>query len=129
MTATHYDVLGLTPSSTHEEVRSAYIDRALRFHPDRQEHQDLAGRADAERQMQAANAAWAVLGDREARAAYDAELILTGQLVLDEPEAPESLLTRTPLRTNLARIAPLLIVLAVLGAIFVFTAYAGSGTK
>jgi curved DNA-binding protein CbpA len=125
--ATLYDVLGVTPSSTHEELRRAYIDRALRYHPDRQEHEDLAGRAEAERRMQDANAAWAVLGDREARAAYDAELVKAGVLpapddaVEDEPEVL--------VRPSLVRLVPLLLVLVILGVIFVFTAYAGSGGR
>lgn len=124
--ASHYDTLGLTPSSTHEEVRQAYIDHALRHHPDRQDGRDLAGRAEAERRMQEANAAWAVLGNREARAAYDAELgLVTG------PEDPaggwDPLAAATPagVRTTFRRFAPILILLALLAAIFVFTAYAG----
>jgi preprotein translocase subunit Sec63 len=126
--ATLYDVLGVTPSSSHEEPRRAYIDRALRYHPDRQEHEDLAGRAEAERRMQDANAAWAVLGDREARAAYDAELVEAG--ILDPPdheEGPE--VAPEPVRARLTRLLPLLVVLVVLGAIFLFTAYAGSGGR
>lgn len=123
--ASHYDTLGLTPSSTHEEVRQAYIDRALRHHPDRQEGQDLAGRAEAERRMQEANAAWAVLGNREARAAYDAEL----GLVPEDEDIPgwDPMAAAAPVgvRTTLRRFAPILIVLALLAAIFVFTAYAG----
>lgn len=127
MAATLYDALGVTPSSTHEELRRAYIDRALRYHPDRQEHGDLAGRAEAERRMRDANAAWAVLGDRQARAAYDAELVKAGVVsapddaVEDEPEVLA--------RPSLVRLVPLLLVLVILGVIFVFTAYAGSGGR
>jgi hypothetical protein len=123
--ATHYDTLGLTPSSTHEEVRQAYIDRALRHHPDRQDGQDLAGRAEAERRMQEANAAWAVLGNREARAAYDAELGLVPDA--EDPSGWDPMAAAAPVdvRTTLRRFAPILIVLALLAAIFVFTAYAG----
>jgi DnaJ-class molecular chaperone len=125
--ATLYDALGVTPSSTHEELRRAYIDRALRYHPDRQEHEDLAGRAEAERRMRDANAAWAVLGDREARAAYDAELVKAG--VVSAPDATVENEPEVLARPSLVRLVPLLVVLAVLGVIFVFTAYAGSGGR
>ena len=125
--ATHYDTFGLTPSSTHEEVRQAYIDRALRHHPDRQDGAGVGERAEAERRMQEANAAWAVLGNREARAAYDAEI----GVVPDEPEAsasrwdPMAAAAPVGVRTTVRRFAPVLIVLALLAAIFLFTAYAG----
>jgi DnaJ-class molecular chaperone len=125
--ATLYDALGVTPSSTHAELRRAYIDRALRYHPDRQEHEDLAGRAEAERRMRDANAAWAVLGDREARAAYDAELVKAG--VVSAPDATVENEPEVLARPSLVRLVPLLVVLAVLGVIFVFTAYAGSGGR
>jgi hypothetical protein len=128
---THYDTLGLTPSSTHEEVRQAYIQQALRHHPDRQEGQDLAVRVAAERRMQEANAAWAVLGDRQARAAYDAEL---GVVSDAGPSADPVARTAAPLapvglRTVVRRFAPLLILFVVLAAVLLFTAHAGPAPK
>ena len=124
--ASHYDTLGLTPAATHEEVREAYIERALRHHPDRQEGQDLAGLAEAERRMQAVNEAWSVLGNREGRAAYDAELGITrdedGVIVGDLEPAPP-----TGLRGHARHYVALLLGLGLLVAFFVFTAYAGAG--
>ena len=75
--------------------------------------------------MQAVNGAWAVLGDREARAAYDAELGITRRdddAWVDEDEAfrPEG--TRATLR----RFVALFVVLGLLAAFLVFTAYAGA---
>jgi len=82
--------------------------------------------ADAERRMQEANAAWAVLGNREARAAYDAEL---GVVPDTDPDPsgwdPMAAVAPVGVRLTLRRFAPVLIVLALLAAIFVFTAYAG----
>ncbi len=131
--ATHYDTFGLTPSSTHEEVRQAYIASALRYHPDRQEGEEgeegegVAARAEAERRMQEANAAWAVLGDREARAAYDADLGLGPEPDGEDGAGWNPMAAAMPAgaRRTLWRFAPLLIVLALLAAVFLFTAYAG----
>jgi curved DNA-binding protein CbpA len=125
-TASHYDTLGLTPAATHEEIRQAYIERALRHHPDRQDGQDAAARADAERQMQEVNGAWAVLADRDARAAYDAELGIdrdeAGPIVDDlEPGRPVGL------RANVRPFVALILALGLLLVFFVFTAYAGAG--
>jgi curved DNA-binding protein CbpA len=105
-------------------VRQAYIERALRFHPDRQEGQDVAGLAEAERRMQAVNGAWSVLGNRDARATYDAELgIVRDDGALDDgPRAEAEPIT---LRGMARRFLPLWILLALLAAIFLFTAYAG----
>ena len=73
-----------------------------------------------------ANAAWAVLGNRETRAAYDAELGFVA-----DPEVtpgrwdPMAAAATGGLRTTVRRFAPILIVLALLAAILLFTAYAG----
>jgi hypothetical protein len=64
---THYDVLGVTPSADPAEIRRAYVGLARRLHPDA-----AGGDPDA---MVAVNEAWAVLGDPETRARYDAGLV------------------------------------------------------
>lgn len=68
----HYEVLGLRPSASSAEVRAAYVALARRHHPDR-----TGGSTE---RMQALNAAWAVLGDVDARRSYD--------LTLRTPPAP-----------------------------------------
>jgi DnaJ domain len=60
--ASHYDLLGVAPTASADEVRAAYR-RAARDH-----HPDAGG--DGVR-MQDLNAAWRVLGDPIRRAAYD----------------------------------------------------------
>jgi curved DNA-binding protein CbpA len=108
-------------------VREAYIERALRHHPDRQEGRDLSGRADAERRMQDVNEAWGVLGSREARAAYDAAV----GIVRDEDgtvvdlTGGDATAHPTGLRATLRRFLALFVVLGLLVAFVVFTAYAG----
>ena len=73
-TATHYEVLGVTPGASHDEIKRAYLDRALRFHPDRQADQTSASREQAEFRMRELNGAWEVLRSPARRADYDARL-------------------------------------------------------
>jgi hypothetical protein len=62
---THYDVLGVSPSASADEVRAAYRAAARDHHPD-------AGGDPGH--MRRLNAAWQVLGDPARRAAYDRRL-------------------------------------------------------
>lgn len=62
-----YQELGVLPSATAAEIRQAYVSLARRFHPDHQ-----AGDTAARYRMADINAAWAILGDEQRRAAYDA---------------------------------------------------------
>ena len=64
---THYDVLGVPPSASADEVKRAYHRRAREHHPDMQ----VGGSGDP---MVELNAAWAVLGDPHRRHTYDREL-------------------------------------------------------
>ncbi len=73
MTAEAFAVLGLAPTATLEEVRAARRRLALELHPDR-----AAGDPDAERRMQAVNAAF----DQAVKA------IRNGTQAPPEPEAP-----------------------------------------
>jgi hypothetical protein len=69
---THYEVLGVDPGASPDEVRRAYLDLARRHHPDRR----AAGATVSEDRMREVNAAWWVLSDVGRRARYDAELDL-----------------------------------------------------
>jgi len=62
----HYEVLGLKRSATGAEVKKAYRKLALKWHPDKNKDPDAP-----ERFRQVATA-FAVLGDDERRATYDA---------------------------------------------------------
>jgi curved DNA-binding protein CbpA len=105
-------------------VRQAYIAHALRHHPDRQEHLDVAGRAEAERRMQAVNGAWEVLGDREARAAYDAQLGIV-RTVDPGPDLDEPVIgLQAP--SGARRFVPLAVFLGLAILFLVVTAYAGA---
>ena len=69
--ATHYDVLGVAPEASADEIQRAYRLLALRHHP------DIAPDAD-QATMAAINGAWTVLGDPSRRQAYDAEIRVAG---------------------------------------------------
>lgn len=67
--ATHYATLGLHRRAGAEEIRTAYLLLARKFHPDRN-----GGSAEAHEQTLAINAAYEVLGDPARKREYDAEL-------------------------------------------------------
>ena len=54
-----YEILGVTPSSTPEEIRSAYMALVKKYHPDR--YQDSALKKQAEEKMKQINAAYDML--------------------------------------------------------------------
>lgn len=70
-----YDRLGVTPSATADEIRRAYLRLARVHHPDF--HTDDVDRQANEREMQAINEAWAVLGDPGRRREHDERMRLS----------------------------------------------------
>lgn len=71
---THYEVLGVAPSASADEVRRAYLALARRHHPDFHGADAPRDQEQARRRMQEVNAAWHVLGDAGRRRAYDESL-------------------------------------------------------
>ncbi len=63
----YYDILGVSPDASMDEIRRAYRQEALKWHPDRNKD------ANAPRMMQLINQAWEVLSNRERREVYDRE--------------------------------------------------------
>ncbi len=61
----YYDVLGVPKASTQDQIKKAYRDLALKYHPDRNKS------ADAESKFKEINEAYAVLGNPEKRQRYD----------------------------------------------------------
>ena len=68
---THYDVLGVAPSASAEQIREAYRRLAREHHPDRTA---TSGRTGGDVSMPAINEAYRVLNDPARRAVYDASL-------------------------------------------------------
>jgi curved DNA-binding protein CbpA len=67
---TLYDVLGVSPSATGEEIKLAYRRQAMKWHPDR----NSSNRAEAEERFKEIGIAYKVLSDPQQRAEYDAYL-------------------------------------------------------
>lgn len=64
----YYDLLGVSKSSSAQEIKNAYRKKALEWHPDR--HQG-ADKEEAEKKFKEINEAYQVLSDTSKRSAYD----------------------------------------------------------
>jgi molecular chaperone DnaJ len=64
----YYEVLGVTKSATHEELKKAYREQALLHHPDRVAPEK---KKEAENTFKEISEAYAVLSDPQKRALYD----------------------------------------------------------
>jgi molecular chaperone DnaJ len=62
----YYETLGLSPQASTEEIKKAYRQKALQFHPDRN-----PGSKESEDNFKEAAEAYSVLGDAEKREIYD----------------------------------------------------------
>lgn len=62
----YYETLGVSSSSSAEEIKKSYRKMAMKYHPDRNE-----GDKDAEEKFKLAAEAYEVLGDQEKRQIYD----------------------------------------------------------
>jgi hypothetical protein len=72
---THYDVLGVEDDASADAIKRAYYDRARLYHPDAHVASPASVKAEAERAMQALNAAWTALRHPGARRRYDRQLL------------------------------------------------------
>ncbi len=64
----YYDVLGAKKSASLDEIKKAYRELALRYHPDRVPHEQ---KKEAEEKFKEISEAYAVLSDSQKRALYD----------------------------------------------------------
>lgn len=62
-----YEILGVSKSSSADEIKKAYRNLAFKYHPDRN-----AGDKNAEEKFKQINEAYSVLGDETRRRQYDA---------------------------------------------------------
>jgi len=132
---TYYEVLGVPGGAAHDVVRRAYLERARRLHPDRAHGLAPRDADESSRRMQEVNEAWRILGDPVRRAAYDRSLAAaasptppTSPVVADpsfDTPVAHPLAEPGDLGISIVRMVPWIAVAVVLGAIFVFTAFAG----
>ncbi len=76
--ATYYDVLGVEPTASLDDIRAAHRLRLQLVHPDRHQGSSEAVLEEAARQTRLLNEAFEVLRDERQRAAYDADLRASG---------------------------------------------------
>ena len=130
---THYEVLGVSRTASTELIRVGYHERARVLHPDVADSSDPEG---DEAEMRLVNEAWRVLGDDDARAAYDLDLRQdlrvpdvdtappSDEWAPDDEPAVTPLLTTDSLLVAVAIRGWPLLLFAMMAAIFIFSAYA-----
>lgn len=85
----HYEVLGVRPTASPQEIELAYRARRTQYHPDKYPQADEATVRWATEQMQRVNEAFNTLSDADARARYDAGLQAEGSRATDaRPQRP-----------------------------------------
>jgi molecular chaperone DnaJ len=89
-TLNYYAVLGISLQASQDEIKKAYRQLVLQFHPDRNQ-----GDGRAEQKIREINAAYEILGDPEARRTYDRLRLGRVEPTVsrrdEEPEPDESL--------------------------------------
>jgi curved DNA-binding protein CbpA len=69
----YYEILGVSPDSTAEEIKKAYLYKANIFHPDRLMRVPESVRRRAEEELKKVNRAYGVLGNAQKRQEYHSE--------------------------------------------------------
>ncbi len=73
--ATYYQILGVSPSAKHEEIRAAYLAKARKLHPDNFQNSPKREQSQSEELMRELNQAWSTLSNKEKRSKYDLKIL------------------------------------------------------
>lgn len=87
---THYEILGIAPNASLDQIRTAYRALAKQLHPDRLRHAAVDARRESEERLKSINAAYGILSDPARRAQYDATLGFAFSFVASQNDEPES---------------------------------------
>jgi hypothetical protein len=100
-----YSLLGINRTASTDEIKRAYRQQISRYHPDRFVNADAAAKAYASERAQRINEAYRVLGDFNARSAYNRQLSVSPARA-EMPAATTTRVTRsradTPPASDLA---------------------------
>lgn len=78
-----YNILGVAPNASTEEIKKAYRALAMRHHPDRSTH------ANAETRFNAIKSAYEVLSDPQQRSVYNQSL--NNRIIIDPDNEAQAL--------------------------------------
>lgn len=87
-----YAALGVESSASSADIKKAYRQKALQYHPDRFSHMQAAEREAAQEAMPVINEAYEILSSDAKRTAYDASRTLAGSPF--DPDKPHPLAVR-----------------------------------
>ncbi len=86
---THYEILGVMPTATAEEIRKKYLELVLTYHPDRLVRASAEAKEEGEKKTKAINDAYGILKDPDFRKSYDSSL-LQNRAERDRPTQPSA---------------------------------------
>ncbi|MBG02069.1 MAG: hypothetical protein CL470_07350 [Acidimicrobiaceae bacterium] len=72
--STYYQILGVSPSAKHKEIRAAYLAKARNLHPDNFQNAPKREQIRSEELMRELNQAWSTLSNKENRSKYDLKI-------------------------------------------------------
>jgi len=75
---THYDILGIAINATAEEIKKAFRELSMQYHPDRYQHLAADLRAQAEERFKSISEAYEFLSDQEKRKKYNEKITQGG---------------------------------------------------
>lgn len=81
MSQTYYDILGVSPTATPNEIKAAYRKLAFEFHPDRNPNKEIA-----DTKMKELNFVYSVLSDPQQRKWYDESIEVTDEFEKTEED-------------------------------------------